>query len=64
MKTSRLYFVCAVPLALALLAGCTSQPQRVSCDQHLEPINAPAPKVAESNDKEPSLQVTASGSAP
>jgi hypothetical protein len=64
MKTSKVHLVWAVPLALALLGGCTSQPQRVSCDQHLEPINAPAPKVAESNDKGPSLQVTASGSAP
>ena len=33
-----------VAVGVALLAGCTAQPHRVSCDERLEPINAPAPK--------------------
>jgi hypothetical protein len=36
-----------VAVGVVLLAGCTAQPYRVSCDERLEPINAPAPRVVE-----------------
>jgi hypothetical protein len=51
-------------MGLALLGGCTTQPRRVSCEQHLEPINAPAPKVAESQDKQSLETVAVPGPAP
>jgi outer membrane murein-binding lipoprotein Lpp len=50
MNTSSLLVACAVVTGMVLLEGCTTQPRRVSCEDHLEPINAPAPKVAQSQD--------------
>jgi starvation-inducible outer membrane lipoprotein len=36
-----------VAIALAvLLAACASHPKHLNCDEHLKPINAPAPAVA------------------
>ena len=35
--------ICAMALALVAL-GCASHPQRVDCEGHLKPINAPAPR--------------------
>jgi starvation-inducible outer membrane lipoprotein len=31
-----------VPVFL-MLAGCSAHPKRIDCEQHLQPINAPAP---------------------
>lgn len=45
MKWSKRWAVGTVTLLMGL-AGCASQPSRIRCDDRLEPINAPAPKVA------------------
>jgi hypothetical protein len=45
MNTNNLRLACAAGLGMLLLGGCTTQPRRVSCEERLEPINAPAPKV-------------------
>jgi hypothetical protein len=34
-------------MLILILAGCSHQPKRVECDQHLVPINLPAPVVKE-----------------
>lgn len=35
-----------VGLVIAALAACTSHPPRVNCEEHLLPINKPAPVTA------------------
>jgi hypothetical protein len=44
MKWNRSWTLSAGALLMGM-AGCASQPSRIRCDDRLEPINAPAPKV-------------------
>jgi outer membrane murein-binding lipoprotein Lpp len=43
-----------VVVGLTLVAGCSTQPRRVDCDEQLQPINAPAPAVAQQPETKPS----------
>lgn len=47
-KTAKRYLtrksVCAALACILCLGGCSSNPKRVDCENHLRAINAPAPK--------------------
>jgi hypothetical protein len=54
MKAHKLSVVWAGLIGALVVAGCTTQPRRVSCDEQLQPINAPAGKVAQLPEMKPS----------
>jgi hypothetical protein len=58
MKAHKLSVVWAGLVGAMVVAGCTTQPRRVSCDEQLQPINAPAPAVAQQPETKPSASTS------